>query len=172
MTNPRLGTVNNLTPASSSSPAGTYDLDIIEFPGGLWPSGQLTFAFGTEPNKITGLQKVVQIFLKCFLSPLGSDILNPSYGTQLALDLTNSCPNFDNSTQALQVVQTAVMDAEGQVISLTSASPPESQLTSVALVGVVASQGGLKITLYLETGAGVGAQIAIPQPQLNLSLAR
>jgi hypothetical protein len=42
----------------------------------------------------------------------------------------------------------------------------------VALVGVVASQGGLKNTLYLETGAGVGAQIAIPQPQLNLSLAR
>lgn len=171
MSNPRLGTVNNLTPATSSTPAGTYDLNMLAFPGGLWPTGQIEFTFGDEPNKITGLQKVVQIFLKCFLTPLGSDVLNPSYGTQLALDLTNSCPNFDNSTQAMQVVQTAVDDAESQVVSLTKNNPPASALSSVALVGTVASAGGLEVTIYLETAAGVGAQISIPQPQLNLKLA-
>ena len=171
MANPRLGTVNNLTPASSSAPAGTYDLNFLGFPGGIWPTGGITFDFGLEPTKITGLQKVAQIFLKCFLSPLGSDALNPGYGTEFGSMLVNPVPNFSNGNQAMSIVEPSVQSAQGQVVSMTYSNPPASALKSVTTVSCTVVAGGLNLTLYILTQAGAGAQIAIPQPQLNLQLA-
>ncbi len=171
MANPRLGTVNNLTPPGVNTPAGTYDLNFLYFPTSFWPVGQISFDFGLEPTKITGIQKVAQIFLKCFFTPKGSDALNPSYGTKFGSMLVNPAPNFSSSTQALGIVQPSIEDAQTQVVTLTSNNPPASALASVSTVSCVLEGGGLNLTLYLQTQAGAGAQIAIPQPQLNLQLA-
>ncbi len=170
MANTRIGTVNNLTSSGPAYPAGTYDLNFLDFGIYPFPAGQITFDFGEEPTKITGIQKVVQIYLKCLLTPLGSDVINSSYGTQLGSMLQNPAPNFSSATQALQVVQPSITSATSQVITLTANNPPDSALQSVTINGLTWEQEILNLNLYLVTKAGTSAQIAVPQPQLNLAL--
>ena len=66
MASNRLGTVNNL------EVGGTHDLLLIKVEG-TFPEGKINFAFYDVPMKITGLQKVVQTFLKILLTTKGSD---------------------------------------------------------------------------------------------------
>ena len=61
MASNRIGTINNL------EVGGTHDLLLVKIEG-TFPEGKVTFGLYDMPMKITGLQKVVQTFLKILFS--------------------------------------------------------------------------------------------------------
>jgi hypothetical protein len=161
--NPRIGIAQNLPQGA------TYDLSLIDFGIQLFPTGIITFDFGTEPRSVTGIQKLAQVYLKCLLTEKGSDLINPSYGTGFYAAMVGGNRPFSNSSQALAYVQQFIDDATQQVVSLTTGNDPASTLKSVTISSVVINSDALQIGLYLLSQAGIGASIAVPQPQLSMS---
>jgi hypothetical protein len=163
-TNPRLGISVNL-------PTGaTYDLLIVESDHGF-PEGKLTFKFYDTPRKITGIQKVAQLFLKFLLTNKGTDVLNPSRGTvfpDLAINANRTGVDHD-----LHAALTAeVREAERQCKSTLNSvdSDDASQLDSISVLGLDTGDDFIVMYLRVLTRAGVAAQVSIPFPQLDMSL--
>ena len=161
MANPRIGIPTNL-PAG-----GLYDLNILDFGIQPFPVGQILFDFGTEPTKTTGIQKLAQIYLKCLFTAKGSVPLHPSYGTGFPTFMVGANRPYQTQTQAVVYVKEFLQDAQAQGIALTTGNDPATTLVSVTLQGLTMTNDALNLTLYLLSGAGIGASIAIPAPQLN-----
>ena len=163
--NQRIGTTSNL-------PTGaTYDMLFISFPGGF-PQSQLVFEIADTPRKVTGLQKVAQMFLKILFTHKGSNVIFPDQGTYFS-DFTvnaNRLENTDTSLQADLTEQITDAQSQCQYILNTSDSDPASQLQSVQLLGVDVSQESIVIYLRIITNAGAMASISVPFPQLDLPL--
>ena len=167
MANVRIGIPSNL-PQN-----GTYDIDLLDFgQAGTFPVGGITIGFGSEPRKTTGIQKVAQIFLKCLLTPVGSNLMNPTYGTGFSKAFIGSTTAFTSNTQATMYVQQFITSATQQVIKLTNGNDPASTLRSITIQSVTVAQDATNITLHLVTQAGEYASIAVPFPQLNMTLAQ
>jgi hypothetical protein len=71
-----LSTSNRVRTASNLTSGATYDLLLVKFKGSF-PEGEVTFGIYDTPMKITGVQKVAQIFLKTLLTGKGSDPFYP-----------------------------------------------------------------------------------------------
>lgn len=160
----RIGTLTNL-PTS-----GTYDLLTIKFPDGF-PESQLIFDIDDTPRKVTGIQKVAQMFLKILLTSRGSNVLYPSQGTafpQLAVgaNILTDDPTFvaDLSEQ--------IRAAESQVKGIfnTSGSDVASQLDAITILGIDVLDEGAVLYLRILTKAGAKAQIAVPFPQTDMKI--
>lgn len=160
----RIGTPTNLPLG------GTYDLLLFSFPDG-YPEGKLTFAIGDNPKKITGIQKVAQLFIKLLMTRKGSDIIHPSLGTFFTDNVMGANRQSNDSDLQIQIIS-EVRDAESQCIYLlnNSTSDAASQVDKIVLLGL--DTGSDSITMYLQliTLAGERAQIAVPFPQLDMVL--
>jgi hypothetical protein len=88
----------------------SFDLHIEGVPLSL-VSGTRGLTFGDYPVHVgvRGIQKLVDRFLKCFLTPLGSDMSDKDYGTQLAASF--GVGNID-SVSIRQLVSLAVQQVE------------------------------------------------------------
>lgn len=154
---PRIGTLSNL------SSKDTYDLLTFDFPDG-YPNSQLTFTFGTIPRKITGVQKVAQVFLKCLLTSKGSDLLDPNAGTALPQFLRYSNITTDSSREIYSVITGSIRDAVEQakyILNVPNTSRA-SQLESVEIRDLTIMEEGINIILKMLTRAGLEAQVAVP----------
>jgi len=163
--NPRLGISVNLPQGA------TYDILLVDTPN--YPEGQLAFHFLDTPRKITGIQKVAQLFLKVLMTTKGSDVLNNFMGTSfsdLAINANRTTSNQDLYTDLML----AVKDAENQCKSIlnTVTSDDASQLASVEILGLDVATESITMFLRLTTNAGETAQVAIPFPELDLPLAQ
>lgn len=163
-TNTRIGTPSNL-------PTGaTYDLLLIDFPDS-YPEGQITFTLNDTPRKITGIQKVAQVFMRTLLTDKGSDVLNPSLGTEFTRQTINA--NRTGVDRDLYVsVISSVKDAETQCVSLlnTEGSDEASQVKTISVIGLDTGDESVILYVKIVTVAGEIAQVATPFPQLDMAL--
>ncbi len=160
----RLGTPTNLPEG------GTHDILLIEFPDGF-PEGRISFDLGDTPRKITGIQKVAQLFLKLLFTTVGSNILYPTQGTKFQT-LTINANNLANDTIFATELISEIKSAESQAkyILNTSKTDPASQLQEVTVLGLDTSTEAVVMYLRLITKAGALAQVAVPFPQLDMVL--
>lgn len=161
----RLGIDTNLPTGAS------YDLLVMDFSEGF-PEGAVNFRMQDTPRKITGIQKVAQTFLKILFTSKGSDVLYPTRGTafpEYAIRANRVGVNRNVESEILD----AVGDAETQVkyILNTTGSDPSNQLNRVQVLAIDTGTESITLFLYLVTAAGVRAQVAIPFPQLDMTLA-
>ena len=163
MSNSRIGTVYNLPQD------GTYDLLMIDFQNG-YPEGLLKFDINETPRKITGVQKVAQMFLKILFTSQGSNVLSPNQGTNFSILTTNS--NITESDSVfLADLNTEIRSAESQVKRIMNIGADlASQLDSITILGLDTSKESVILYLRLITAAGVRAQVAVPFPELDLKL--
>lgn len=160
---PRLGVASNL-------PSGaTYDLLITVFSEG-YPEGKLTFNITNLPRKITGIQKVSQLFIKVLFTTAGSDVINPSLGT----DFSNLVLNANKTSDVNELYNNIlweVKSAESQVRTLTSDNDNASRLESVEIIAMEVVEEGVMISMKILTGAGESAYVALPSPLTDLETA-
>jgi hypothetical protein len=164
--NPRIGISVNLPQGAS------YDLLLVKHPSG-YPEGKLEFKLYDVPRKITGIQKVAQLFIKILFTTQGTDVLNVSLGTIftsyiLGANRTGVDISLFNS------LTTEVKSAESQVKAIlnTVDSDPASQLREVSVLGIDTGKDYIVMYLRLVTNAGETAQVAIPFPELDLALSQ
>jgi hypothetical protein len=103
---------------------------------------------------VKGVQKMVDRFLKCFMTPLGTDISDPSYGTILATSFLGNVNSGDVYSIALQSVTTAQQKMQ-EYDSLGNAEDDE-RLASAQIDDITVDQSGgaIQITLRLTNVAG------------------
>lgn len=160
----RIGKPSNL------DTGGTYDLLLVSTDQG-YPVGKVLFKIGSEPRKITGIQKVAQIFMKTLFTSAGSDPIHPTSGTSFP-NLTTGA-NILNSTLAFQSAVTAsIADAEAQTKDILNSLNTDlsSQLYRVEVLSFDTATESASIKLGITTLDGEGASIAIPFPQTDLQL--
>lgn len=161
-TSDRIGTATNL------QPGGTYDLLLVKFKG-TFPEGEISFGLYDVPMKITGVQKVCQVFLKTLLTGKGSDPFYPQKGTLFG-NLTAGANIVPNDARFLSDVKDSVRDASSQVKSSLNVNTTDtsSALDSVEILGVDQISEGLVLYLKLTTLAGEFASVAVPFPEFGL----
>jgi hypothetical protein len=163
MTTTRIGTATNL------QVGGSYDLLFVKFVG-TFPEGQITFGLYDTPMKITGLQKVAQVFMKTLLTSKGSDPFYPSKGTAFS-GLTVGANQSVNDSVYVQTITDAIKDAESQVKSGLNFqnSDLSSCLDRVTILGLDKIADSLTLYVSLTTSNGVTASIAVPFPEFGLT---
>jgi hypothetical protein len=160
----RIGTSTNLPPFAK------YDLLIIKFPGGF-PQSQLLFDIDDTPRKVTGIQKVAQMFIKILFTSLGSNVLYPSQGTLFPLITVNA--NISTTdTIFVSELTSQIRSAENQTMNILNnvRGDPASQLESVTVAGLNTGKESIIMYLRLVTKAGAQAQVAVPFPTLDLPI--
>lgn len=148
-----------------------YDLLTMDFSNG-YPEGAVSFVLQDTPRKITGIQKVAQTFLRILLTTKGTDVLRPSMGTRFPeYSIQANRLGMDRNIEA--DVLSAVADAESQVKYMlnTVGSDAASRLNRVQVLAIDSGTESLSLFLYLVTDAGERAQVAVPFPQLDMTLA-
>jgi hypothetical protein len=103
---------------------------------------------------VKGIQKMIDRFLKCFMTPLGTDISDPSYGTILATSFLGNINSGDLYSIALQSVSAAQQKIQ-EYDSYGNAEDDE-RLSSAQIdnIAVEQSSGAVQITLRLTNAAG------------------
>lgn len=148
--------------------SATYELLLVTTPE--YPVGQVGFQFENTPRKITGIQKVAQLFLKVLFTQKGTDVLYPAYGTAMPSIIYGANLQLDDTDTYLALTD-AVSDAEAQVKYITGYnSDPASTLTQAQPAGFNSTQELVSLYIWIQTAAGENASIAIPFPQLDLPI--
>jgi hypothetical protein len=163
--NSRIGTASNL-PTNA-----TYDLLLISFPNGF-PQSKLKFEIADTPRKVTGLQKVAQMFLKILFTRKGDNVIFPDQGTYFADYTVNANRVDQNDTTFISDITEQITDATSQCqyILNVSTSDAASQLQSVELLGMDVVTDSCVIYMRILTNAGAQASISVPFPQLDMAL--
>ena len=156
---------------SVNLPSGsTYELLLVQTPDGF-PKSQLSFEFSETPRKITGIQKVAQMFLKVLFTTKGSDVLRTTFGTQFPELVLGA--NKRSSDREFEInVASAILDAEAQTKSILNgrAYDTASQLSKITMIGIDSNTDSISLFLRLTTLAGETASVSIPFPELDLKL--
>jgi len=136
---------------------------------GVYPEGKVTFAFHDIPMKITGLQKVVQTFLKILLTAKGSDPFYPQRGSEFPDLVVNANLLTDDAT-LLSDITSAIRDATIQTRSSLNINTADlsSTLDNVEVLGLDRIDEGVVIYLKAITLAGEFAAVAVPFPEFGL----
>lgn len=162
-TNFRVGTANNL------QVGGSYDLLLVKFVGN-YPEGQVTFGLYDTPMKITGLQKVAQIFVKILMTTKGSDPFYPQRGTQFP-SLTVGANLLIDDTIFISNLKDAITDGSNQTKECINAynQDTSSCLDSIKILGIDKVAEGTLVYLLIRTLAGEEASVALPFPEFGLT---
>lgn len=139
-----------------------YDLLLLSFPDGF-PNSKLEFTVGENPRKISGLQKVVQVFAKCLMTGQGTDPIYPKQGTKFTEYVWYSNITQD-SVAARAAITSAIKQAGDQAKAILNSYlySAESQLESVEVIDAVQGSETTIVKVRILTKAGVGAPIALP----------
>lgn len=111
---------------------------------------------------VQGVQKMVDRFLKCILTPAGTDISDPNYGTQL----TNLFLGNVNSAGLRQMVTLAVIQAEAQIrkYDIINGAPEDERLSSATVESLELNTDGdgFELTVLLKNAAGTTVRVLVP----------
>ena len=122
----------------------------------------LTFGDYTRHEGVQGPQKMLNRYLKCLLTPLGSDYTDTNYGTPL---MDGWGGNIDPN-DLRELVITSIRDAEDQVraYDLENFAPTDERLASVTIeeITVDASEDGFRLGFTVTNVAGVGLTVLVP----------
>lgn len=124
-----------------------------------------SITFGSYPRclGVRGPQKMVDRFLKCLMTPIGSDLSDPDYGTPLAAAMLHS-----TSPDALRTLATRSVAAAEEKIreyDSTYGLPERERLSAVKIRQIhVDDEGqGVVLELTLENAAGEAVSVLLPQ---------
>ena len=129
--------------------AAPFDIHIQIVPASRY-HGMKFYSFGQRRSLgVRGLQKVVNMFAKYLLTPVGTDPLDPTYGTEL--------PNLFGSNVDLRDAQDVLLlsvDKAAQAIRgfQNSLDVPDDERLATATLNAV---------ILIEAGPGIAAQIRI-----------
>lgn len=148
----------------------TYDLLLVSTTDG-YPKGQVSFKFEETPRKITGIQKVAQTIIRILFTTKGSDLINPSFGTEFP-NLVIGANRTSSESQFRADIISTVKDAENQVKYILNSATQDSasQLNSLVVQGFNSTLESVSLYLQVITKAGETASIAVPFPQLDLPI--
>jgi phage baseplate assembly protein W len=111
---------------------------------------------------VQGIQKMVNRFLKCLCTPVGTDISDPEYGTDI---LNMFLGNVDSRTLE-QVVLMAIRDAETQIkqYDVWNNAPVDERLSSALIhnIAVDPTNVGFSLTVQLANAAGTRVLVLVP----------
>lgn len=160
----RLGIEVNLPTGAS------HDMLIVSTPEG-YPKGQLLFKFEESPRKITGIQKIAQLFLKLLFTTKGSNLLYPNQGTAFNEYVSGANLQLEDNELTL-MISDAIQDAASQVkYSMNGVGYDlSSQLEKIEILGFESTLESISLYIWIVTKAGETASISIPFPELDLKL--
>ena len=159
----RVGTPQNL------SLDGTHDILLFTYESGF-PQGKLALSFGQTPRKITGVQKVAQVFTKILMTPAGSDPIRPSHGTDFLNYVMGSNLGSEPADANLRI-RDAISSAETQTKALLQGGRDyDSQLRSATMFDYEITGDTITMFVKIITSAGTEAAVAIPFPQTDLQV--
>lgn len=120
-------------------------------------------SFGDYPRVVgvSGIYKMVNRFVKCLMTPLGSDLSDLNYGTQL---MASFLGNVDTKN-IFPLVAQGVAAAQDTIIAYDSAAglPDDERLASADVqdISVDPTNTGVVFTVVLSNIAGTKTQIQI-----------
>lgn len=161
----RLNTVSNLAVNE------THDVLLVSTPN--FPVGAVQFIYENTPRKITGVQKVAQMFMKILFTQKGSDPVYRNTGTNFP-NLTIGANKVLSDPEFRAQILECVKDATSQVkyiLNSNSVTDYNSQLDRIIFKGMETNNETLNLYLQLITKAGETAVVAVPFPQLDKTLA-
>jgi hypothetical protein len=122
----------------------------------------ITFGKYPSPLAVKGIQKLVDRFLKCLITPAGTDISDPNYGTQL---VSLFLGNFDAPSMR-QMIRLAVINAEDQIrrYDVINGAPEDERLASATIesLNLDESAPGFELTVLLQNTAGTTVLVLLP----------
>lgn len=121
------------------------------------------FGFGfVSAVGVRGPQKLINRWLKCFLTQQGTDPLTATYGTGFA-SLIGS--NISSIPDIIDAVSLFILDCNAQIKALETANftPADEQLASATILKIV-EQGddGLQIWIGITNAAGLQTPVLLP----------
>lgn len=142
--------------------ASTYDVHFQILP----PEEQVStrvFGFGyVSAVGVRGPQKLINKWLKCFMTPQGSDPFSPGYGTGFA-DLIGS--NVDSIEDAVDAIALFVQACSDQIKAFDRAAltPADERLQNASILEVgSASEDSVVIWIGITNAAGVQTPVMLP----------
>jgi len=124
---------------------------------------QLRFRLGKQTRKVSGLARLVQMFVRVLLMSPGSNLLNPALGGGLLRALRSSYN--PNQLQGLQTeVYLAVQRASEQLMTLQARevrTPREERLLSAKVLGCGVSRATGQLALDLELLSQTGKRFLV-----------
>lgn len=126
-------------------------------------TSERVFGFGfVSAVGVRGPQKLVNRWLKCFMTPQGSDPFSPRYGTSFP-DLIGS--NIQSTSDVIDVVALAIQDCNEQVraFETTNNTPLDERLGTAAVLRILEDGGdGFQIWVGITNAAGLQTPVLLP----------
>ena len=131
-------------------------------------TGTKFYTFGQKRSLgVRGLQKLVNMVAKYLLTPIGSDPLDATYGTQIPNLLGSNVTPLD----AQDIVQLAVSDAQAAIQGYQRAMnlPLDERLLSVTVTGftILTDSPGFAAQILIRNVQGQGLQFLLPTLQVR-----
>ncbi len=141
----------------------SYDIHIEGIAeAGVTNAQFLTFGNYQKVVAVRGIHKLVSRFIKCFMTPLGTDISDPDYGTSLlAAFMGNVDPRTLRSLASRAV--TEAVDSIQQYDAEYDRDDDEV-LSDVEVQDVLIDDSNTAVVIYLkiENAAGTVATVTVP----------
>lgn len=121
------------------------------------------FGFGfISAVGVRGAQKLVNRWLKCFMTPQGSDPFSPTYGTGFT-DLIGS--NIQSTSDIIDVVSLAIQECNEQIrkFETTNTTPLEERLASATILQILEDgEDGFQLWIGITNAAGLQTPVLLP----------
>jgi len=125
--------------------------------------GPKVFTFGfTSAVAVRGPQKLINRWLKCLMTPKGSDPSNLEYGTGFG-NLYGS--NITSTQDLIDAVALFVEDCNAQMRAMDQRNfpPDDERLKSATLSRVLEVPGGFEVTVEIRNVAGERVVASLPR---------
>ncbi len=145
----------------------TKDINVLKV--GAYTNNQTqadTVAFGNPSQYITGIEKLVQKYAILFLTKVGSQVNNPTFGTNFLSTLSTSS-SLLSRLDVLHLFNFAnldVLDILKPFQADNPSIPDDEQLQSANLVSFATSPGTLNISIAITSVAGASLVFVLPIP--------
>jgi hypothetical protein len=138
----------------------------IHYEAASTPKGLRIITFGAYPTVlgVEGAQKMVNRFVKCFLTPRGSDVSDLDYGTQLA-GVIGGTVDF-SMVYAYAVAAVNDTTQKIQEYDTLSELPDDERLAGAGIEEVQVRSADRSVTLRLRLTNVAGSSVAFLLPEL------
>lgn len=140
-----------------------YDINIQIVPAVDY-TGMAFYSFGqTRSLGVRGIQKLVNVFAKWLLTPVGTDPINLTYGTNLT-GLIGSNVVLDDAREILDAAVDTVISGIQAVQAGNSSVPDDERLATAAVTNyiVVPSGPGFAAQILITNVSGQQLQLVLP----------
>jgi hypothetical protein len=140
----------------------TYDIHYQILPLAEQTSERV-YGFGfVSAVGVRGPQKLINRWVKCFMTPQGSDLFEPAYGTGFP-DLIGS--NIQSTSDIIDVVSLAIQDCNEQIrrFETTNLTPIDERLGAATILRILEDgDDGFQLWIGITNAAGLQTPVLLP----------